>query len=77
MEAGPPFAAQGDPKETYGRHVAAQERALRRFLELAGGANGLLFEARFRLARVLAMRAELEAINVLQEESDALLDSLE
>lgn len=77
LEAGPPSAAQGDPKETYGRHVAAQEKALRRFLELAGGENGLLFEARFRLARVLALRAELEANNALQEESDALLDALE
>jgi hypothetical protein len=77
LEAGPPSAAQGDPKETYGRHVAAQEKALRRFLELAGGENGLMFEARFRLARVLALRAELEANNALQEESDVLLDALE
>ncbi len=77
LEAGPPSVPKGDPKETYSRHVAAQEKALRRFLELAGKENGLLFEARFRLARVLALRAELEANNVLQEESDALLDSLE
>ena len=76
-ESGPPSAGQGDPKEIYGRHVAAQERALRRFLELAGKENGLLFEARFRLARVLALRAELEANGALQAEADTLLDSLE
>ena len=77
LETGPPSVAKGDPKETYARHVEAQEKALRRFLELAGKESGLLFEARFRLARVLALRAELEANAVLQEESDALLDSLE
>ena len=77
LEAGPPPAGKGDPKEVYGRHVAAQEGALRRFLELAGKENGLLFDARFRLARVLALRAELEANSDLQGESDALLDSLE
>jgi hypothetical protein len=77
LEAGPPPAGQGDPKEVYGRHVAAQEGALRRFLELAGEESGLLFDARFRLARVLALRAELEANSALQGESDALLDSLE
>ena len=77
LELGPPPAAQVDPKETYGRHVAAQERALRRFLELAGKGSALLFDAQFRLARVLALRAELEANAGLQAESDALLDSLE
>jgi hypothetical protein len=77
LETGPPSVAKGDPKETYAQHVEAQEKALRRFLELADKESGLLFEARFRLARVLALRAELEANAVLQEESDALLDSLE
>jgi hypothetical protein len=77
LEAGPPPAGQGDPKEVYGRHVVAQEAALRRFLELASEESGFLFEARFRLARVLALRAELEANSDLQAESDALLDALE
>ena len=77
LEAGPPPAGQGDPKEVYGQHVAAQEVALRRFLELAGKESAPLFDAKFRLARVLALRAELEANSALQGESDALLDSLE
>ena len=77
LESGPPPAGQGDPKEVYGRHVVAQEGALRRFLELAGNQSPLLFDASFRLARVLALRAELEANSALQGESDALLDSLE
>jgi len=77
LEAGPPPAGHGDPKEVYGRHVVAQEAALRRFLEVASEESGLLFEARFRLARVLALRAELEANSDLQAESDALLDALE
>jgi hypothetical protein len=77
LDAGPPPALKGEAKETYGRHLAAQEQALRRVLALLGAEDGLLFEARFRLARVLALRAELEADNALQGESDALLDALE
>lgn len=77
LDAGPPSVTQGEVKETFSRHVASQERALRRFLEVSAGGGALSFEARFRLARVLALRAEILADNALQEESDALLDSLE
>ena len=77
LDAGPPSVPQGDIKETFSRHVASQERALRRFLEVSTGGGEWSFEARFRLARVLAMRAEILGDNSLQEESDALLDALE
>jgi len=66
----------GALKITCGRHVAAQEKASRRFLELSGGENEPLFEAHFRLTRVLALRAEPAANNPLREDSDALLDPL-
>jgi hypothetical protein len=77
LDTGPSVVPQGDAKETFAQHLAAQEKALRRFLEISGGEGGLTFEARFRLARVLALRAEIAADNSLQEESDALLDLLE
>jgi hypothetical protein len=77
LESGPGAEPKGDPKETYGRHVLAQEKALRRFLELAGEGGDRRFDARFRLARVLALRAEIEANNSLQEESDAILEAIE
>jgi hypothetical protein len=77
LDAGPPPALKGEAKDTYARHLVAQEQALRRALELLGGGDGLFFEARFRLARVLALRAEVEADNAMQGESDALLDALE
>lgn len=79
LDAGPQTPKQGqDSKDVFLQHVLAQEKALRRFLEVAPAANGeLVFEARFRLARALALRAELETSQELQQQSEALLDELE
>lgn len=65
-----------EAKVLYGKHVAHQEAALRRFLEVCGQ-DSRLFEAKMRLARVLTIRAEIEGKPELQAESETLLDGLD
>ena len=62
--------------EVYLRHLILQEGALRKFMELPD-IGEKAFEAEFRLARVLAIRAELEMNNELYAQAQALLDALE
>ncbi len=78
LDAGPQTAQGQKPsREIFLKHTAEQERALRRFLELGPHSASALFEARFRLARALALRAELEASPGPAKESEDLLDALE
>ncbi len=69
-------AAGPRTREAEAAHLVAQEKALRIFLELPGGeARG--FEAKFRLARVLSLRAEVEGKVELQVQAEALLEALD
>jgi hypothetical protein len=63
-------------KERFTSHLKAQEKALRVFLSLSPQ-EARAFEANFRLARVLSLRAELEANPELQQQASDLLDALE
>lgn len=78
LDAGPKQipTTPDEAKTIYSRHVEFQERSLRRFLSAAGN-DSRVFEARLRLARALTIRAELEGRAEFQNESSALLDSLE
>lgn len=77
LDAGPKAGAEPPSRsmERFCAHLNAQETALRQFLALAPSDH--TFEAKFRLARVLALRAELESSPARQEQADALLESLE
>jgi hypothetical protein len=80
-EAVPVSTAKSHPpspskvSDRFANHLLAQEEALRRFLLTKPAVH--FFEANFRLARVLALRAELESNATLQEQADAVLESLE
>ena len=63
-------------REIYASHLMLQEKALRKYLSYSGE-EAHAFDARFRLARVLALRSEMEGNQSLQQQSDSLLDALE
>lgn len=63
-------------KDRYVAHLAAQEKALLKFLSFFPK-DQRSFEARFRLSRVLALRAEVENNPEKQQQASALLTSLE
>ncbi|MEY5026562.1 MAG: hypothetical protein RLZZ244_2090, partial [Verrucomicrobiota bacterium] len=69
--------SEAEAKRIYGKHVAVQEAALRRYLERAPEGDSRRFEARLRLARVLTIRAEIEGRPQWQEESAKILDALD
>lgn len=78
LDAGPKTEGLREAASTdvYLRHLALQESALRRFLEIPE-IGDKAFEAEFRLARVLAIRAELEMNDTLHAQAQAMLDALE
>lgn len=63
-------------RERYANHLALQEKALRKYLSYSGE-EAHAFDARFRLARVLALRSEVEGNQTLQQQAESLLDALE
>jgi len=63
-------------KDRYLAHLSAQEKALIKYL-LSSPAVPRLFEARFRLARVLALKAEIENDPKKTQQASDLLSSLE
>ncbi len=79
LDAGPsqPPRSVEEAKGVFSKHTAAQESALRRFLESATQDDPRRFEAQIRLARVLTIRAELESKPEWQEESARILDGLD
>jgi len=79
LDAGPsqPPRSVEEAKGVFSKHTAAQEAALRRFLESATQDDPRRFEAQIRLARVLTIRAELESKPEWQEESARILDGLD
>ncbi len=78
LDAGPKREGLKDAasSEVFLRHLALQENALRKFLEMPE-IGDKAFEAEFRLARVLAIRAELEMNDALHAQAQAMLDALE
>ena len=86
LDAGPKEPAPAPPgrwgthaagvKERFTSHLQMQEKALREFLSLSPQ-DSRAFEANFRLARVLALRAELETKPGLQQQASDLLDALD
>jgi len=77
LDSGPQAGTEAPNRfmERFCGHLKAQEGALRQFLALTPSEH--TFEAKFRLVRVLALRAELENDPTRQEQADALLESLE
>jgi hypothetical protein len=63
-------------KERFVVHLEAQEKALRAFLDFSPQGDRL-FEAKFRLARVLALRGEIENNPALQKQAAELLSALD
>lgn len=84
LDSGPPDATsppQGRTlaaslKERYKAHLKSQEKALLRFLQICEQ-DPRSFEAKFRLARVLALEAELQNTPELLQQSADLLSLLE
>jgi hypothetical protein len=78
LDAGPKREGLKDAAslEVYLRHLALQENALRKFLEMPEILDKA-FEAEFRLARVLAIRAELEMNDAMHAQAQSMLDALE
>ena len=78
LDAGPKRDGLKDAASTdvYLQHLLLQESALRKFFDLPDSGDKK-FEAEFRLARVLGLRAELEMNDKLHAQAQAMLDALE
>lgn len=78
LDAGPKREGLKDAAsaDVYLQHLHLQESALRKFIELPD-AGEKRFEAEFRLARVLGIRAELEMNDGLHAQAQTMLDALE
>ncbi len=78
LDAGPqtPSRSAAEAQAGLVAHLAAQESALRNFIA-AHGSDTHAFEARLRLARLLAIKADLQTDGKLRAEADRLLDALE
>ena len=77
LDAGPQRRARSaeEVQAVISAHLAAQEKALRSFLSAFPG-DERAFEARLRLARLLAMRGEMKRDAVATREAETLLDQL-
>jgi hypothetical protein len=78
LDAGPKREGLKDAASTdvYLQHLLLQEGALRKFIDLPDSGDKK-FEAEFRLARVLGIRAELEMNDEMHAQAQAMLDALE
>ena len=78
LDAGPKREGLKDAAsaDVYLQHLLLQESALRKFIDLPDSGEKR-FEAEFRLARVLGIRAELEMNDELHAQAQAMLDGLE
>lgn len=78
LDAGPQTQAHSGADATAAilAHLAAQERALRTFVA-SHADDAHAFEARLRLARLFALRGEIQNDTKLRAESDRMLTALE
>ena len=78
LDAGPQAQARSgaEAQTALITHLAAQERALRTFVS-AHPDDARLFEARLRLARLFALRADIQNDEKVRAESARMLDALE
>lgn len=78
LDAGPQTQARtsGDGQAAIVAHLAAQEKALRTFIA-AHDDDARAFEARLRLARLFALRGEVQGDGKLRAESERMLAALE
>ena len=78
LDAGPEALARSgaEAQAAIVAHLAAQERALRAFIGAHAG-DAHAFEARLRLARLFAIRADVQNDSKLRSEADRMLGALE
>ena len=78
LDAGPQTPARSgtEAQAALAAHLTAQERALRVFIA-AHPDDARLFEARLRLARLFALRADIQSDDKTRAEAARMLDALE